>query len=78
VDNSGCFTEDLSTLAKLPVLSSGNQAVIKELGEKVIHASKIIHSYPYDWRTKKPVITKTSKQWFVDTDKLKTAAAVSC
>jgi isoleucyl-tRNA synthetase len=24
------------------------------------------HKYPYDWRTKKPVIVRATAQWFVD------------
>lgn len=34
------------------------------------------HSYPYDWRTKKPVIIRSSKQWFIDTGKIKDQAQV--
>lgn len=32
------------------------------------------HSYPYDWRTKLPVITRATSQWFVDLEKIKEAA----
>jgi len=32
------------------------------------------HSYPYDWRTKKPVLLRASKQWFIDTGKLQPRA----
>ena len=32
------------------------------------------HSYPYDWRTKKPVILRGSKQWFIDTKHLQSNA----
>ncbi len=45
---------------------------IKEiLGDSVIHAHIYTHSYPYDWRTKKPCIIRSSMQWFIDTNKLK-------
>lgn len=36
-----------------------------------------IHSYPYDWRTKGPIIIRASKQWFLDTNKIKDRAIVS-
>lgn len=36
-----------------------------------------MHSYPYDWRTKKPMIIRASKQWFVNTTSVKAAAQVS-
>lgn len=32
------------------------------------------HKYPYDWRTKKPVIIRTTKQWFADLETLKQPA----
>ena len=44
------------------------------LGEKVLHSEVYVHSYPYDWRTKQPVILRGSKQWFVRTDKLREKA----
>ena len=31
----------------------------------------ITHSYPHDWRTKKPVIFRATSQWFASIDKLK-------
>ena len=31
-------------------------------------------SYPYDWRTKQPVVLRASRQWFINTDSLKEAA----
>ena len=39
-----------------------------------MHSETITHSYPYDWRTKKPVFLRASKQWFINTDKLKARA----
>ncbi|HEV8606590.1 MAG TPA: isoleucine--tRNA ligase [Tepidisphaeraceae bacterium] len=30
---------------------------------------KIVHSYPHDWRSKKPVILRATEQWFVAVDK---------
>jgi isoleucyl-tRNA synthetase len=41
------------------------------LNESVLHEHDYIHSYPYDWRTKKPCIIRSSMQWFIDTNKLK-------
>jgi isoleucyl-tRNA synthetase len=36
-----------------------------------LHENKHQHSYPYDWRTKKPCIIRSSMQWFIDTNQLK-------
>ena len=44
------------------------------LGKKIMHSESYIHSYPYDWRTRQPVILRGSKQWFVRTDKLREKA----
>uniref|UniRef100_A0A667XBZ8 Isoleucine--tRNA ligase, mitochondrial n=1 Tax=Myripristis murdjan TaxID=586833 RepID=A0A667XBZ8_9TELE len=33
-----------------------------------------VHSYPYDWRTKQPVVIRPSKQWFINTASLKDKA----
>ena len=52
-------------------------AVIELLGSRVLRKEEFIHSYPYDWRTKKPVIIRASKQWFVNTQQLKDPALVS-
>ncbi|CAI5756017.1 unnamed protein product [Candida verbasci] len=32
---------------------------------------KFIHSYPYDWRSKTPVIQRSTPQWFVNVEKVK-------
>lgn len=40
----------------------------------MVYVGSIIHSYPIDWRTKKPVIIKASQQWFINTSNLKNNA----
>ncbi len=41
---------------------------LRELG--VLFAEeKITHSYPHDWRSKKPVILRATEQWFISVDK---------
>ena len=37
------------------------------LGDALLRRAPFVHSYPCDWRTKKPVILRASRQWFVDT-----------
>ena len=46
-------------------------------GDDVVHLEKYVHSYPYDWRTKQPVLLLASQQWFIDTDSIKQRALVS-
>jgi isoleucyl-tRNA synthetase len=63
-------------LEGLEVLSDGNQAIIKMLddGGHLLKKTDFEHSYPYDWRTKKPVILRASRQWFMDTRSLQSRA----
>lgn len=54
------------------VLDGKTNTAIKEiLNELVLYSHVHVHSYPYDWRTKKPCIIRSSMQWFIDTNKLK-------
>nr|CAB3255166.1 isoleucine--tRNA ligase, mitochondrial [Phallusia mammillata] len=73
VDDNGCFTADAGyDLHGKFVFTGGNDAVIDKLKENLtlFHEHKYTHSYPYDWRTKKPIFVKTSRQWFIDTSSL--------
>lgn len=77
VDEDGIFTEAAgSDLQNKFVLTEGNETVIQMLqGSKMLlKEDDVQHSYPYDWRTKKPVIIRSSKQWFIDTGKIKEQA----
>nr|XP_039259013.1 isoleucine--tRNA ligase, mitochondrial-like [Styela clava] len=74
VDDMGKFTEISGfDLDGMFIFDDGNDSVIERLKQnnKLIHEHEYIHSYPYDWRTKKPIFVKTSRQWFVDTESLK-------
>ena len=51
--------------------------VLSQLGPDAMHTETFTHSYPYDWRSKQPVILRASRQWFVDARGLKGAAADS-
>ncbi|MEG0364518.1 MAG: isoleucine--tRNA ligase, partial [Erysipelotrichales bacterium] len=43
-----------------------NKFIIASLEEsgKLVAAHDLVHRYPYDWRTKKPVVFKATLQWF--------------
>lgn len=51
-------------------------SMLKESGSLLLE-EQCIHSYPYDWRTKQPVIIRPSKQWFINTESLKDKAKVN-
>lgn len=66
-----------SELVGLPVLDIGNETVCSLLSDKILHTEMYEHSYPYDWRTKLPVIVRASKQWFLDTAAIKSQSIVN-
>ena len=51
--------------------------VLEMIEDYTLHKEEYEHSYPYDWRTKQPVILRACKQWFVDTSKIKNKAMVN-
>lgn len=65
-----------SELVGLSVLDEGNEKVCTLLNDKILHTEMYEHSYPYDWRTKLPVIIRASKQWFLDTATIKNQSIV--
>lgn len=70
VDDAGYFTPEAGDrFAGKFVLTDGNKAVIQALRDKpgaLLHDHTYTHKYPYDWRTKKPVIIRATRQWFAD------------
>lgn len=78
VDEDGRYTTEAGNdFAGLEVLNEGNEAVLKYISDNVLHTDQLLHSYPYDWRTKKPVISRASFQWFINTQQIKEEALVS-
>ncbi|MCR8613136.1 MAG: isoleucine--tRNA ligase [Mycoplasma sp.] len=49
----------------------------KDIGMKIDESGKLLslkfikHSYPFDWRTKKPIMFRATPQWFISIDKMK-------
>jgi isoleucyl-tRNA synthetase len=71
VDDRGIFNADAGEqLAGLSVLKEGNAAVVDILAANgtLIKEEPYNHKYPYDWRTKKPVIVRATEQWFASVD----------
>ncbi|EGG24008.1 isoleucyl-tRNA synthetase [Cavenderia fasciculata] len=69
VDDEGRFTKEVGDkFVGMEVLGGGNTAVIEDLSQLgcLLHQEKYTHKYPYDWRTKKPILIRTTRQWFVD------------
>ncbi|KAF8565609.1 hypothetical protein P879_06915 [Paragonimus westermani] len=75
VDETGHFTSDAGAdLSGLPITQTGTNKVLELLQSAILHLETVKHSYPYDWRTKTPVIIRLSDQWFLDTAIISNAA----
>ncbi|RNA15665.1 isoleucine--tRNA mitochondrial [Brachionus plicatilis] len=80
IDEVGRYTSDdvvLNTFGlngKLALDTDTFERIKEILGESIVGQHDHIHSYPYDWRTKKPCIIRSSMQWFIDTSSLKEKA----
>lgn len=69
VDYRGHFTDQAPGLEGMFYLK-GQKEVLKIIEENgsLLHYSEFVHSYPHDWRTKKPVIYRATPQWFASID----------
>lgn len=72
VDEQGKMTKETIYFEGLHV-DDANKAIGEMLEEKgaLLKLSFIKHSYPHDWRTKKPIIFRVTPQWFASIDGLK-------
>lgn len=72
VDNLGHFTDEAPGLEGM-FYDDANPIVTGWLEEKdlLLKMEFITHSYPHDWRTKKPVIFRATPQWFASIDKFR-------
>ncbi|MDR2639019.1 MAG: isoleucine--tRNA ligase [Helicobacteraceae bacterium] len=76
VDERGCFDQSVVSDKLLPDPQSfvgmhifkANEIIIEKLGGALLKRSEITHSYPHCWRTRKPVIYRATKQWFIAMD----------
>jgi len=70
VDSRGRFTDEFPEFAGVPV-EKADPGIIELLEEKgaLLWQGKLSHSYPPDWREKKPVIFRATPQWFVSLEK---------
>ncbi|KAL9025832.1 MAG: hypothetical protein Q9196_005416 [Gyalolechia fulgens] len=84
VDDAGHFTHHVphpwsDALRGFAVLHEGNNSVLSKLSEagRLLKQHTYIHKYPYDWRTKQPVIVRATEQWFADVSQIQQAALKS-
>lgn len=56
--------------AGLNIASDASPAVLDalEAAGHLLHSESYSHRYPYDWRTKQPVIIRATEQWFAQVE----------
>ncbi|PYI05636.1 isoleucyl-tRNA synthetase [Aspergillus sclerotiicarbonarius CBS 121057] len=81
VDDHGKFTDkampsDPQRLSGKSVLDDGNAAVLEyvESQGQLITKHRYEHKYPYDWRSKLPIIIRATEQWFADVADIRSSA----
>ncbi len=84
VDDEGRFTSLASPgqpemLSGKDVLTTGNQTIIEFLRERrsLLGCHMYKHNYPYDWRSKRPIIVRATEQWFADVGGIRKGAIQS-
>ncbi len=81
VDDDGNFTADvgIDSLVGLNVLDTGNRRVVELCrdGGVLIRLQPYKHRYPYDWRSKQPVIMRATRQWFTRLDTVRDSVATA-
>lgn len=72
VDSRGYMTLEAGEFAGM-FYEDANKAILKRLDEenKLLKETTITHSYPHDWRTRKPIIFRATPQWFASINNFK-------
>lgn len=73
VDDKGYMTEDTGEDFAGLFYEDANEVSLKKLEEAGVLLKQMDyeHSYPFDWRTKKPIIFRATPQWFASVDKIR-------
>jgi isoleucyl-tRNA synthetase len=73
VDAHGRMMEDCGEWLAGQYVDDANKTVTMKLDElgMLLNLTFITHSYPHDWRTKKPIIFRATDQWFCSIDKIR-------
>lgn len=73
VDDKGYLTEEAGPDFAGVFYEDANEISLAKLKEAglLLKAMDYEHSYPFDWRTKKPIIFRATPQWFASVDKIR-------
>src|SRR5690554_1759824 len=72
VDSKGIFTDEAGKYEGM-FYEKANQLIVEDLKELnvLVYDEVITHSYPHDWRTGKPIIFRSTPQWFLSIEPLR-------
>jgi isoleucyl-tRNA synthetase len=70
VQGDGTFDDTVPPWLRGLSVWDANQKITEHLRESghLYHGATIAHSYPHDWRSKTPVIFRSTEQWFIGVD----------
>jgi isoleucyl-tRNA synthetase len=69
VDDAGLFTDEVPEFKGINIFKA-NPLIVQKLQESghILAFKEIEHSYPHCWRSKVPLIFRTTPQWFIGID----------
>ncbi len=69
VDDGGKYTEDFAEMIGVNIFKA-NPLIVEKLRTSghLLKFSEFVHSYPHCWRSKTPLIFRTTAQWFIGID----------
>ena len=69
VDDKGQMTKEAGKYEGM-FYAKASKAIVEDLTESghMLYHTTFVHSYPHDWRSKKPVIFRATEQWFISID----------
>lgn len=72
VDENGQFTKEIPEYTG-QFVKDADKDIIRRLKEKgrVVHYARLVHRYPFCWRSDTPLIYKAVSTWFVAVEKIK-------
>ncbi|HFE0860747.1 TPA: isoleucine--tRNA ligase [Streptococcus agalactiae] len=71
VDSRGLMMENAGPDFEGQFYDKVTPLVKEKLGDLLLSSEVINHSYPFDWRTKKPIIWRAVPQWFASVSKFR-------
>jgi isoleucyl-tRNA synthetase len=73
VNANGCFTCDAPDFVEGLYIKDSDARIIQDLKDRklLLHSSRIVHSYPFCWRSKTPLIYRAVSSYFVHVESIK-------